>query len=448
MAAASSKARQSTAAPMPPADVAKWTLWAFVILNLIIVNYLFLTAEMGENSILSFARFFGAHAALLMLFQLLLVARLPWLDRRIGMDQLTGWHRWVGFTLLWTILTHAALIIFGYAILDHNSLAKTFFALSGVPASLLGMLAAVVFVAIAATSTRSLRKRLRYETWHALHLLLYLGLGLSFVHQLQETTTFTSSTFARFYWLTLWVFTFGALVIGRIALPIWRNFHHNFRVASVVVESENVVSVYVTGRHLDQLSAAAGQFFIWRFPGYNHWWLANPYSLSIAPNGESLRLSAKAVGVTSASLRDIPVGARAILEGPYGAFTSLHRSRPGLLLIAGGMGITPIRSLLEEQQAGDVIVLYRARSESEAVLIAEIRELVRARNGKLHLLTGKTGENAASFDSKMLCSLVPDIADRDVYVCGPSAMTLDVLDALRSADVPNRQVHAEKFYLA
>ncbi|MFC8435839.1 ferric reductase-like transmembrane domain-containing protein [Streptomyces sp. NPDC057253] len=427
---------------------ARWALWTFVVVNLVIVEVLFVTAGSGKNGVLTVAKFFGLHAAVLMLFQLLLVARLPWLDRRIGMDRLTVWHRWTGFTLLWTILTHAFLVVLGYARLDDASMTKTFSALAGVPASLLGMCAAAIVVVVAAVSARYVRRRLPYEVWHGLHLLVYVALGLAFVHQLQETTTFTSSAFAEVYWWALWLFAFGALLTGRIVVPVWRNVYHRFEVSEVVPESANVVSVRVTGRRLDRLPARAGQFFIWRFPGHNNWWLANPFSLSAAPDGRTLRLTAKAVGGTSAGLRQLPVGGRAFLEGPYGAFTSLHRTRPGALLIAGGVGITPIRALLEEEAGGDVVVLYRVRAESDAVLLDEVRDLVAGRDGRLHLLTGHRTEGPPVFAPDRLRTLVPDIAERDVYVCGPPAMTSAVLGALRDLGVPRRQVHAERFGLA
>ncbi|WP_328399409.1 ferredoxin reductase family protein [Streptomyces sp. NBC_00390] len=446
MAVASNTVRRGTVLPV---DAAHWAMWTFVIVNAVTIEALFLSAGSGKNGVLTVAKFFGLHAALLMLFQLLLVARLPWLDRRIGMDRLTVWHRWVGFLLLWTVLTHATLVVLGYANLDDTSMGKTFVALSGVPASLLGMLAAAVIVVIAVISTRPLRRRLRYEVWHGLHLLLYVALGLSFVHQLQETTTFTSSAFATAYWWILWLFAFGALLTGRVAVPLWRNAYHRFRVAAVVPESDDVVSVYVTGRHLDKLPARAGQFCIWRFPEHNHWWLANPFSLSAAPGGQGLRLTAKAAGSTSAGLRNVPVGSRAFVEGPYGAFTSLHRTRPGTLLIAGGVGITPVRAMLEEAAPGDVVVLYRVRSEADAVLLNEVRHLVALRGGRLHLLTGRTGEGGTPpFGPGSLHQLVPDITERDVYVCGPPAMTRAVLAGLRDLRVPARQVHAEKFGLA
>jgi predicted ferric reductase len=433
---------------VPPGVVARWVLWGFVVVNLGVVEVLFVTAGTGKNGILTVAKFVGLHAALLLLFQLLLVARLPWLDRRIGMDRLTVWHRWVGFTLLWTVLTHATLVVLGYATLGNESMAEAFLALAGVPASLLGMLAAALIVVVGAISTRYVRRRLRYETWHALHLLVYLVMGLAFVHQLIETTTFRSSVFAMAYWWVLWVFAFGALVVGRIVVPVWRNAYHQFRIAAVVPESHDVVSVHVTGRHLDRLPARAGQFFIWRFPGHNHWWPANPFSLSAAPNDDSLRLTAKAVGDTSAGLRNARVGTRVWVEGPYGAFTSLHRTRPGALLIAGGVGITPVRALLEEQTAGDVVVLYRVRDQRDAVLLNEIRHLVATRRGRLHLLTGRTDAGVRPFDPAELHALVPDVAERDVYVCGPPAMTDAVLSTLRRLRVPGNQVHAEKFSLA
>ena len=433
---------------MAPVVAARWVLWGFVVVNVGIVEFLFLTAGEGKNEILTVAKFFGLHAALLMMFQLLLVARLPWLDRRIGMDRLTVWHRWVGFSLLWTVLTHATLVLLGYATLGDEWIGKTFVALAGVPASLLGMLAATLVVVTGAVSTRAVRRRLRYETWHALHLLVYLVIGLAFVHQLLETTTFKSSVFAAAYWWALWVFAFGSLVVGRIVIPVRRNVRHQFRVAAVVPEADNVVSVYVTGRHLEQLPAKAGQFFIWRFPAHNHWWKANPFSLSAAPNARSLRLTAKAAGDASAGLRNVPVGSRAFLEGPYGAFTSMHRTRPGTLLISGGVGITPVRALLEEHTTGDVVVLYRVRDERDAVLWREVRDLVAARRGRLHLFAGRSQGGVRPFEPAHLQYLVPDITARDIYVCGPPAMTDAVLKSLRQLGVPNTQVHAEKFTLA
>lgn len=435
---------------LTPATTARSVLWAVVLANLLVVEILFLTHGAGKNPVLTVAKFFGLHAALIMMFQLVLVARLPWLDRRIGMDQLTHWHRWVGFTLLWTVLLHATTVVLGYSILDGAPVWRTFLGLAGVVASLLGMGAAAIIVVVAVASIRYARRRMQYETWHAVHMLLYLALLIGLLHQLLEGTTFASSVAATVYWWTLWGLVVVALLVGRVVMPLWRNAYHRFRVAAVVPESDDVVSIHLTGRHLDRLPARAGQFFIWRFPGHNHWWRANPFSLSAAPDGRSLRLTAKAVGSTSAGLRHLPVGTRVFAEGPYGAFTALHRAREATLLIAGGVGVTPIRALLEES-TGSTVVLYRVRTKADAVLLTELQELAAARGAQLHVLEGRTGAGSppnSPFEPHHLVSLVPDIVDREVFVCGPPAMTSAVLRSLRALSVPRRQVHAERFSLA
>jgi ferredoxin-NADP reductase len=279
---------------------------------------------------------------------------------------------------------------------------------------------------------------------------VYVAITLALVHQFLEGTTFTSSTLSTIYWAGLWASVITALITGRVVVPVWRNAYHRFRVAAVVPESGDVASVHITGRHLERLPARAGQFFIWRFPGHNNWWQANPFSLSAAPNGRSLRLTAKAVGKTSAGLRHVPVGTRVFAEGPYGAFTAIHRTRQATLLIAGGVGITPIRALLEEM-GGSMVVLYRVRTADDAVLLSELEALARARGAQLHVLAGRTGAGSpphSPFEPQNLLTLVPDIADRDVFVCGPPAMTAAVVRALRALRVPRVQVHAERFGLA
>jgi predicted ferric reductase len=431
---------------VPPARLAMASLVIAIGVNLAVVEWLFVNYGAGKNSVLTVAKFVGLHAALVMMLQLVLVARLPWLDRRLGMDRLTAWHRWVGFTLLWAVFLHATLIVTGYAVLDDAPWLRTFVSLAKVPASLLGMVAAAVVVGVAAVSVRAARRRLSYETWHAVHVAIYVAVLVAFVHQLLEGTTFAGTAWGMGYWALLWSAVLASFIVGRVVMPLWRNAYHQFRVSAVVPESDDAVSVYVTGRHLDRLPARAGQFFIWRFPGHNRWWQANPFSLSAAPDGRGLRLTAKAVGATSAGLRNLPVGTRVFAEGPYGAFTELQRARDATLLIAGGVGVTPIRSLLEVL-TGPVVVLYRVRSAADAVLLTELQALAAARGAQLHVLTGRT-RDGSPFDPHPLASMVPDIRERDVYVCGPPAMTEAVLRSLRLLKVPRRQVHSERFALA
>ena len=431
-----------------PATAARFVLFAVLGLNLLFVWYSFFTSDTPEkNTLITIGKFIGLHLALVMIFQLVLISRLPWLDRRLGMDRLTTMHRWVGFTIFWTLLAHMTFIVLGFARLDGNPVPVQIVSLAGSLPVLLGMIAFLIIGLVAVTSARYARRRLSYEAWHAIHFLLYLVIVLALIHQLFEVTTFTASSWSKRYWFLLWTLALAALVIGRVVIPVWRNARHQFRVAAVVPESDDVVSVHVTGKHLDKLPARAGQFMLWRFPGHNPWWQVNPWSLSAAPTGTSLRLTAKAVGKTSAGLRDLPVGTRVFIEGPYGALTGLQRTRPASLLIAGGIGITPVRALLEDL-SGPVTVLYRVPSMRHAVLFNELEQLARMREATLHVLPGRTGEGNTPFAPANLQSLVPDIAGRDIYICGPEAMTVAVLKALQELGVPRNQIHAERFRLA
>ncbi|MEV0901167.1 ferredoxin reductase family protein [Actinoplanes sp. NPDC049802] len=430
--------------------LARAAVAAFLVVNLAAVHVLFLFGRPAAYNLIGAAgRLLGLYLAFALAVQVLLISRLPLLDRAFGMDRLTRWHRRTGFAVFWLALLHPAWVILGFARHGRDPVPATALALGRQWPVLLGMIAVALIVLVVALSIGAARRRLSYETWHAAHMLLYAVLVLGLIHQYYEGTAFTTNLASRLYWWGLWAFVLGTLLVNRLVVPLVRNNRHRLRVAAVVPESDDVVSVHVTGRDLHRLPVSAGQFFLWRFPGHNRWWQVNPFSLSAAPNGRSLRLTAKAVGGTTAGLRELPVGARVFAEGPYGAFTLDRRARTATLLIAGGIGVTPIRSLLEDPRIGDdVIVLYRVRGGSDAVLLGELRNLAAANGARLHLLTGRTGHTNQPFHPDRLRAMVPDITDRDVYVCGPGPLTDAVLASLRRLKVPARQVHAELFRLA
>ncbi|MFD3584256.1 ferric reductase-like transmembrane domain-containing protein [Streptomyces sp. NPDC058683] len=440
---------QSPPAPptaIRPRVVARTGLYAVLAVNAAVVAYFFAQAGFASNALIVIGRFLGLYGALVMAFQLVLVARLPWLDRRIGMDRLTSWHRWTGFALLWTLLGHAVFISFGYAdgagvgpVGEIVDLAET---TEGV---LRAVVALGIILVVGAVSARYARRRLAYETWHFVHLYTYVAVVLAFSHQVAVGTTFTASSAATAYWYTVWGVALGSVALGRLVLPLWRNYRHQFRVSAVVPESDNVVSVHVTGRDLEKLGAQAGQFFLWRFLTKDRWWQANPFSLSAAPDGRTLRLTAKAVGDGSAALRHLKVGTRVFAEGPYGAFTPLHRRKTESLLIAGGVGVTPIRALLEDLE-GHTVVIYRVAADRDAVLYGELRDLAVAKGAELHLVTGPPVPDKLA--ARELIQLVPDIADRDVFLCGPPPMMNAVLRSLGDLGVPKPQIHFERFSLA
>ena len=156
----------------------------------------------------------------------------------------------------------------------------------------------------------------------------------------------------------------------------------------------------------------------------------------------------KALGDFSGKIRRVRPGTRVVAEGPFGTFTELVRHREKVVLIAGGIGITPIRALLEEM-SGDVIVLYRVMHDDDIIFRDELEELATARGIDLRFVVGdhETDEGRDLLSPKHLREIVPDIADREVYVCGPPAMTNAIRENVRHAHVPTRFIHAERFAL-
>jgi predicted ferric reductase len=389
----------------------------------------------------------GLLGAYLVLLQLLLLARLPVLDRLVGFDRLVAWHRVGGFTVVGLLGSHAVLITAGYTLGDRISLPDEIGRLvTGYPGVITAAAGLALLIGVAVTSAVAARRRLRYETWYFIHLYAYLGVALAFSHQLATGSDFVGEPATRAYWYGLYAFTLVTLVVFRLGVPVARTARHRLRVARVVEEAPGVVSIEIGGVRLERLRARTGQFFTWRFLTRDRWWEAHPFSLSAAPDGRRLRITVKGVGDYTDGLRAIPPGTPVIAEGPFGSFTTATRRRPRVALIAGGVGITPIRALLEDMPGGpgDIAVVYRALREDDLILRAELDELASRRGAEIHYVVGDH-RDGDFLSAEHLLRLVPDIAARDVYVCGPPAMTEATRASLGRSGVPGRHIFTERF---
>jgi predicted ferric reductase len=406
----------------------------------------------------SIGRLTGLVSADLLLVQVLLMARVPWIERTYGQDRLARWHRLTGFTSFNLMLAHIVLIIVGYAGTGHASVVReTWDLVTTYPGMLLATAGTAALVMVVVTSVRAARRRLRYESWHLLHLYAYLGVGLALPHQLWTGADFTASPLATLYWWTIYLCGAGALVIFRLGLPLWRSMRHRLEVAAVVAEAPGVHSVYLRGRNLHRLPVRAGQFFQWRFLTGPGWSRAHPYSLSAALRPDWLRITVKALGDDSRQVAALRAGTKVLIEGPYGGLTADRRTARRVTMIASGVGITPLRALLEEipYAPGDAVLLYRSRSEADLVFRAELEHLAATRGVRVLYLLGPRGRDGswlpvgwgrdAGDDPKGLLHLVPDIARHDVFVCGPDPWMESVLRAARRARVPDEHLHLERF---
>jgi ferredoxin-NADP reductase len=219
-------------------------------------------------------------------------------------------------------------------------------------------------------------------------------------------------------------------------------------VAAVYPEAPGVVSIVIRGRGLAELRAESGQFFRWRFLTRGSWWAANPYSLSAAPRGDTLRITVKDLGEHSQALARLRPGTKVLVEGPYGAMTAARRSERKVLLIAGGIGITPLRALFESLpgQPEDITLLYRVSRDADVVFRDELTTIAQQRGARLNFLIGRRSELGYDpLSAPALMANIPDLPGYDVYVCGPEEMAASLGSALRAAKVPRRRIHHESF---
>ncbi|MFI2708226.1 ferric reductase-like transmembrane domain-containing protein, partial [Nocardioides sp. CER28] len=242
------------------------------------------------DGLTSVGRISGLWSAVLLLAQVILMARVPLLEQAFGQDRLARIHRIVGFSSFDLMLVHVVLITWGYAAGRLGSVPGTFWNLTvDYPGMLLAVAGTACLVMVVVTSVKAARRRLRYESWHLMHLYAYLGVGLALPHQLWTGAQFLTRPAATFFWWTAWAVAAGSVLVWRIGLPVVRNLRHGLRVVAVVPEAPGVLSVWVTGRRLELLRAEAGQFFTWRFLGRRGWTRANPYSQPLLAVGGARR---------------------------------------------------------------------------------------------------------------------------------------------------------------
>jgi predicted ferric reductase len=392
-------------------------------------------------------RITGMVSGFVLLVQILTMSRVAWLETWIGAHDLLIWHRELGGFLPVVVLAHMFLLIFGYAFSAGTSpLAETWTILTTMPAMISAFVATGILVALCVLAIRRIRRRMSYELWYLIHLATYLVLLWSYGHQFAAGAELVEPGFARWYWLSLYVFVLVCLVWGRVLEPAWLNARHRLRVVKVVHESGDMVSVYIGGHALDRLDARAGQYFRWRFLCRGMWWQAHPFSLSAAPNAEWLRITVKVVGDHTEDLRNVRPGVRVYAEGPSGQFTAAHRRRHRALLIAGGSGIAPIRALLESLPAGTV-VLYRASRAEDILFREELDWLARERGAQIWYVLGSREDPwpRRVFTPRGMRELVPDVQRRDVYMCGPDGLVSTSLKTLRKLHVPQKQIHLDPF---
>jgi ferredoxin-NADP reductase len=174
--------------------------------------------------------------------------------------------------------------------------------------------------------------------------------------------------------------------------------------------------------------------------------------LSTAPDGRSLRFTVKNLGDFTSRVGEIRAETKLFAEGPYGVFTAAAARQPrSVALIAGGIGITPARSLLDAFDASDrdIVLVWRAARTEDFVLATEVASLAASPGLTVHEVVGaEIGDDTTDLlSTSRLRALVPDMATRAVFISGPPGFVRAVRRRVLELGVPSGQIHSEPFEL-
>ncbi|WP_426321302.1 FAD-binding oxidoreductase [Microbacterium sp. E-13] len=182
-------------------------------------------------------------------------------------------------------------------------------------------------------------------------------------------------------------------------------------------------------------------------------------SPSTRPYSVQLTIKREADGVMSRWLHDtLQIGDRVELSGPAGEFSTAFHPAERLLLLAGGVGITPMISILESihdlAEPVDVVLVHNSRAP-EFVAFAEELARINAENPHVRVIQAVSHDPDGAWlgpvgrlDAGMLGENVPDLLDREVFVCGPDSYMVHAEALLLELGVARDRIHQESFVLA
>ena len=396
--------------------------------------------------LIALGRLAGLLLELTILLQVILMGRITFIEQTFGHDKLNKLHRLVGYSILVLFFAHPLLLIVGYGQLNQTSLIAQFLDFfknyEDVFRAVFGWLMFISIIGV----TITLRKKIRYETWYFIHLLVYVAIALVFGHQTQ--TADVSFGKPLYYWLTLNFIGFGVMLLYRFGKPLYQSFKHQFIISKIVKETSDIYSIYISGKDIHKFKFRAGQFANLNFIGFGLWF-THPFSFSQGPGHDQLRFSVKALGDFTNKVNSIKPGTRVIVDGPLGLFTASQAQTNKYLFIAGGIGITPIRALIEEQAKNncDMVLLYANRTLADIAFKTELEQLGIKTT---YVLSNDASQNNLNIEhgyitAEKIQSIIPDFLEREVYLCGPPAMMTAVTAELEKLNIPKKQIHFEKF---
>lgn len=436
-------------------NIRKISIYALFVVNAVVIFVMwwansgsYVTNPDGGNLFVALGRIFGLLAEYFLLVQLMLVGRVKWIEHVFGFDRLNAVHRFVGYSIPLFLVLHVVLLTLGYAKANGLSFAEQFIGfLVGNEQIIYALVALLLFLFVIGMSIAIVRRKLRYETWYFVHLSVYLAILLALQHQLGAGDLWGG--WALSYWYALNFSVFGLMLSYRFIRPLYLFSKHGFVVERLVQETPDTYSLYITGKNMEQFKFEAGQYANITLLARGMWY-THPFSFSTAYNGKFIRFTIKSLGDYTSRIRDIKIGTHVIIDGPLGLFVENRATRGKFLFIAGGIGITPLRAMIESLalQKKDIVLMCGSRTEKDIAFRKEFEDICKlSPTIVIHNILGTPtpGFESGFVDKEKIVRLVPDFYTREVFLCGPPPMMKATVGNLIGLGFSEDHIHFEKF---
>jgi predicted ferric reductase len=375
--------------------------------------------------------------------QVAMGSRIHLLDRVFGLDAVMLFHRGMGIFATILLICHPFLLAAGTRSL------KLFGLHTGWQVNM-GKAALLVLVLSLAFTLWFPKLKVDYNTWRLYHKLMFVVVLLAFIHSVLIGPDL-QNRFMATYWTALFTIALLLFLWQNVGIPTFAA--KRTAISSITQETHDTFTIELKALSGKLFDYKPGQFMfltpaISRLPGEEH-----PFTISSPPNGQSITATIKKSGDFTNRIESLKAGDEVYIQAPFGLFSIAFDSSTDLVFIAGGVGITPIRSMIEwMHNKGDgrtATLIYANKTEGDIIFRKELESF---RNLKVHHVVSRPepGWNGMKghigTDIIMACA-ADQLATADFYVCGPGPMMDHTIGALRQLNVPWNRIHMERFTL-
>lgn len=380
-------------------------------------------------------RYFGTIGICLLVFQILLSSRLKILDRLFGYPKILKLHKYSGVTALALLSLHPLLVSRGQLTIEKYRI--------------IGAAALTLLYVIVITAIYTEKLKISYEVWKKIHLLSFVAIALGFIHSFYlGSDIYLQIPPIYQIWLGALVL-FILLIFYKYVFKYFKNKNNIYKITKIRNESKNIKSFYINAN----LDHKPGQFVFTEFYSNALSKEEHHFTISSSPKEKYLRLSIKALGDYTNDLhREVKVGDKVKLDGPYGNFSYLNATPP-YLFVAGGVGITPFMSFLnymkDSKNKSKVRLIYAVKTKKDLAFRYELENLSRTLDLEIkYLFSAEKNIKKQYVNKKILqTNLKKFKTPASIFIVGPQGMIKSVKSDLEKLNFTKNKIYTEVFRL-